>query len=830
MTNTRGLGVLGVLVAILAIVGAALWLLGDESAGAPAEVLIPRRTSGPGTTLPEGRTLPDRRPAEAEPDALAVPPDAVADAGVEEPEPAIYSGHVRDPDEQPVEGARLELYVHEGRDWRDSEPLGSATSDADGAFRIELPVRPEQDLLIYAQAKGHGTLSMNPVHPDVEIPIQLMWVTTVSGTVRDAQTSTPVEGAEVFMSRNDKVVTAADGTFSLGGLVVGWESQLIAEHPDYARTEETFLVRERDPLQLDLELAPGVALRLPVIDRQTGAPLPGAEVRSYRGAPPFATADDDGLVALRVTEGEMRSFHVSHEGYASLGWTWSVKDPDPALPPELALAPLAFIDVRIESPDGSPIEGVATGLRNEAILFGEPEVPGDVREIHRLTGAARDHAPPGDESDANGHVLRSVVPLETPYTLKTYGKGYAPSSSEPVLVSQPGDRVGVVIVCQLAAIVEGLVERNGEPRPYVQIEARRSDGSFLSRGYSDEDGRYRIDRLEAGEVQLTVEDSGDPPQQATLTVEGGQEYVQDFVWTEIEAPIRGVVLRADGSPARDVLVFARSEVKDTGDSTRTADDGGFELAVTPGHVYEVTARDVQSRSVEGVAPGAEDVEIVLPLMGTLAIQLVDADTRQPVRAERSHGFGRWLNWRKPGEELFRPTHRAAVDVEGIAELTLPVGDAELSIHLEREGYAARRVTLPVATVEDPTPVPVLLQHTPTVQLRLRADPPRDEVRPDGCLLFALADSERSLLRGPFPEQGGPSNHRINGVNMWMEDFGMMERLLRVDAEGLVELRGLPSGRYTLLAFGDDVRFDPPTFDLPLAGDEPLEVRWSLTGP
>ena len=408
---------------------AVVWWLMEEDAEPGARPGLPT----PPVAADEP-SLPERALVGDEPAPLAPANDApvMLHEGPPAPGPPVYSGHVAGPDEQPVVGARIRLHPSGSGDWQERQPLAETRTAADGSFRLELPARPDGPLLAYAEADGHLARSMSPIEPGQPLSITLGWVARAYGTVRDAETGAPIEGARVSSMRGADVLSAADGTYAIDGVVVGQENRVRAEHPDYVASAELFHVRTRGPVQVDLQLAPGVALEIPVVDRVTGAPLPGAAFRYALEGAPFAYADDAGRYATRVSAGSEHHLYVTHEGYASLHWIWEVTDPDARHPPTVPLLPLSSIVGRVEDAEGRPLEGVSVFAANERGGGSIAEVPEEVREAHGLTGRARERASSSASTDADGRFVLEVLSLESPYTLTANREGLAPCRSSPV--------------------------------------------------------------------------------------------------------------------------------------------------------------------------------------------------------------------------------------------------------------------------------------------------------------------------------------------------------------------------------------------------------------
>ena len=63
---------------------------------------------------------------------------------------------------EPQDIARLRRAVG---DWQERVPLAETRTAADGSFRLELPARPDEPLLVYAEADGHLARSRSPIEP-----------------------------------------------------------------------------------------------------------------------------------------------------------------------------------------------------------------------------------------------------------------------------------------------------------------------------------------------------------------------------------------------------------------------------------------------------------------------------------------------------------------------------------------------------------------------------------------------------------------------------------------------------------------------------------------
>jgi hypothetical protein len=159
------------------------------------------------------------------------------------------------------------------------------------------------------------------------------------------------------------------------------------------------------------------------------------------------------------------------------------------------------------------------------------------------------------------------------------------------------------------------------------------------------------------------------------------------------------------------------------------------------------------------------------------------------------------------------------------QLKLPRGAVDVSVHLQESGYVARTV-LGVQVTADPEPAPIVvdLQRGVELELEVSGDAAFDRAVREGHVLFVLEQAQVPLVRGPFAEQGGESNHRVGGVNLWFEQPGLLQQMPDFGDGGIAKLGGLAPGRYTMKAFPDDFVFEPASFDV-AAGGSKVTLRW-----
>ncbi|MEM1451847.1 MAG: sigma-70 family RNA polymerase sigma factor [Planctomycetota bacterium] len=730
-----------------------------------------------------------------------------------------YLGTVSDPAGAPVSGARLRVFPKERGNWHELEPLAVATTGSDGRFEIPVPPELTSDrvLLLEASAPGHGSLSLDPLVPERAVNVTLEWRTDLIGRVVDSETDAPLAGVRIS-KEGEEAVSGLDGTFRLSGLRVGSTTRLQIMGDGYATTEIELTAPTRAPVERTFGLSPGKLLRITVVDRDTDAPLPGAVLSHYHG-PQLGEADTDGVVEVRIEPSSKLDLQITLAGYAH--WTWHFDELDESAPsePVVRLVRYGVIHGTLTGPDGDALAGAYLYASNDEDRgFGRHRVEDD------LPGSAFDRIERGinGPTDDDGRFMIHVLPSDAPFTVRGGSQEYVSIDHGPVAVREGGQRVLVDLAQRAGGTVRGRVLYNGEALSYARVLCKSASGEVTA-SRVDADGSYRIDSVPVGDAELTLRDdmrlATDVPEPLQITVGVGAEVLHDFILNSELEPIRGVVVEANGQPAADVFLSA-TQYSASGfvhAQSKTDAAGRFELSTAPGDPYTVRAFRDRGLSVsEEIAPGTEDVELVLPAAGAIHVRLVDAATGELILPTGSQLWR--IAWRPTGEDAFKDFRDTDV-VEGVIRLVVPLREeaetADLEVTMTEEGYAPYRAHgISIARAdESPRVLDIELQRGLSCKLKLVGEEPLTLEQRTGRLVFALHEDEEGALRGPFPQQGGPSNQRINGVNMWIGSPGLLHRLVDFEDDRTATLTGLAPGRYSLAVFPDELAFEPATFEV-----------------
>jgi hypothetical protein len=329
------------------------------------------------------------------------------------------------------------------------------------------------------------------------------------------------------------------------------------------------------------------------------------------------------------------------------------------------------------------------------------------------------------------------------------------------------------------------------------------------------DGSFTVHNVPPGEVTLSLRGpSGDRPRVMVATVTAGVETYVDLSFTERRSSIQGTVRNERGVPVIGVALTARRWMANETLQRFTAstdDAGRYTLDVIQGETYSIAVRvGVFHEERAGVAAGARDVDFPVPMLGKARLQFVDAATSQTILVLRSRGHV--AAWRQSSSVSYLPLVLGAIGAdlkrEGLLELELPLGRNDLRIAFDVDGYAPCDVLGALVTAEpDPEPLIVTLVRGATIVLR-RSSSELATTPQHRLFLLTEAESAARALRGPFAQQGGESNMRIGGVNLWLADPTLMHRHVSFEADGAAFLRGIAPGRYVLRAVPDDLEFTP----------------------
>ena len=799
---------LGVVVLLLvAAIGWILWSADDSTAVNPAQ------------QTPSNRTPPEhiQPPAPIALQRHAPPPLTPSSA-------RAFHGTVTTFPHTPVAGATVHLHADPVTATDHNAPLVTVETDAAGKFRIPVAVSWPATCTLVVEAPQFVSETKSDITADATIDVHLRQRFDLFGRVLAKDSSLPLSGATI-RGGESMVTTDADGYYELVATGVRGETWLQASCTGHADERVHVRLHDRKRTRVDIALQPTTAITVQIVDAESHAPISGAEVRKDRRSDIVATADPNGCFQWSVAADKPVWLMLGATGYCTIEWNWEVTTV-PTEPLRLPLIREATLTGKVTTFGGEPLAGSWLLAQQESRPFGRrdlwPELRRELGLPGKLSFDLNRHC--RARTDEEGRYRIVVVPDTGPYRVKAGHEGLVASVSRPHLLTVPGASAQVDFRLTRGGTIVGSALRNGEPwrGPVFWM---RADGSFGGRTETDAKGHYELRDVAPGPIEVVVRARTSAEfQRAALTVESNREHQQDFAWEESTSTIQGRVTSQSGEPAAGVRVRAVSFVDRAVTSVHaTTDEGGnYVIEVKPPGPFTVSLWHAGvPRKLENVAPGATGVDFLLPELGLLRLRLVEASTGQPVAAgdDDLHGVA----WKPSGEEVFHAA-RERLDSTGLIELRVPIGRVDVSFHLQNSGYAPLVAPNLLVTPEpNPSAIPIELVGGVEVVLEVEDHGAFAKARKDH-LVFLLERSQLGHLRGPFPNQAPPSNHRINGVCMRVAQPGLLNQMVYPDETGRAAFTGLRPGRYRLVAFPSNLTFTPSEFGVG-ENDATISITW-----
>jgi uncharacterized GH25 family protein len=295
-----------------------------------------------------------------------------------------------------------------------------------------------------------------------------------------------------------EAVADGDGAYQLPGVAEGTRS-ILAEERDHPRAVQTLTIHPGSN-HLDFQLADGREVSGQVVDPQ-GQPVPGAEVSlsspagGWHGA--ATTGPDGGFRLTAVPDGAYRLL-AEKEGWAASRSAEEVR---------VAGGPVAGLVVRLDR--GGAIVGRISGLGFEELSrvqisasspAGGQLGQADYQGSYRIASLS-----PGDW----------IVEAQLPEGRRAVGRvRLAPGQTQASLDLEFGGGL----------TLSGVILQGQHPVAGAMVTVQASNGGLLHGARSGPDGRFRLEGLDAGPIEVVVV-RGDAPFRQPLDLSADREIV-----------------------------------------------------------------------------------------------------------------------------------------------------------------------------------------------------------------------------------------------------------------------------------------------------------------
>ncbi len=413
---------------------------------------------------------------------------------------ATITGEVVGPDGSPVASAQVSAMVEVGSVSGAGAVYFSDQSMAhdrtDEAGRFELGSVPPGKVRVSASAQGwlraeDRLVDLVPGGGLEDLRLVLRRGATVTGQVSDAD-GLPADGVMVrveerprmmMVSRPAMTVAGGDGRYALEGVEPGLRTILATDD------EQRRVTREIDVLpgvnRLDLRFGGGFEISGRVAD-QTATPLAGARVslhassRSWRGSETVA-GEDGSFSFTDVAEGDY-FLRAGHPGYASHS---------SSEPLRIAGGSLSGIEIRLQS--GSVIRGRILGLE-----------AGELARVELMAATMNRDIAIGRVGHDGDYEIRDVGPGQWQIQAMVDTR----QATASVQIDEGATEARVDLEFGAGLTLSGQLLSAGEPLSGLIVMVSGTDVLTHAGSQTDHQGRFRLEGLEPGRLQLTVRDIG----------------------------------------------------------------------------------------------------------------------------------------------------------------------------------------------------------------------------------------------------------------------------------------------------------------------------------
>lgn len=443
----------------------------------------------------------------------------------------------------------------------------------------------------------------------------------ITGTVINATTQSPINGARVQLSGAISAVTAGDGQFTLTEVSQG--SQILrVSAADFNDATQTVTVvagqtASAGTIALTLRNITGTINGRILSDGDADTPVAGATVAVLNATPPLSVPSGaDGRFTLTGVPQGAQTLQVSASGFNAATKTVTVVAGQSVAAGTIALTPF-------------PTTGTVTGSIFTEGNADDPVVGATVLVVNTTP-------PLSVRTGTNGQfILRGV--LEGAQTLRVSAQGFIDATRAVTVVAGQSVSTGPIALrpFPLTGRVTGTVTDATTNKPL-------DDASVAVNGTTNStdtqpDGSFTLDGVLQGSQTLRVRKEGFNDATRAVTVVAGQSVSAGTIaLTSTTGSITGAVVNATTQEplSERVIRVAGSEI-----FARTRNDGSFTLeGIPPGAqtvLFNIPGFQEVTRTVTVVAGQSVSVgTIAMPVRtftGTLIGKVVDEVSRAPIQ-------------------------------------------------------------------------------------------------------------------------------------------------------------------------------------------------------
>ena len=632
------------------------------------------------------------------------------------------AGKVIEASGEPIAGGLIML-VDPRSAFTGTAPKVEGVTAGDGTF--SLVAMPARDMVLVVRAIGFAThMESNLSLPALNLTITLEAGVSIRLKAVDAdQPAMPApEVSAAVMYRGGFAAGTTDERGDLlienlptkGSRMWGGQQQVVLWGGGYV--VRMVQLASKEPIDGildvgDVEMTKGGVVKGKVLDKVTGDPVEGAQLRSMGGLDPqlefmgavSTSSAADGSYELRGVPLKAHTILATHPDYVSDlddmalvqamqggGGTLLFSEGQKKAEHDLELTPAMTATGVVLAPDGNPVAGAKVGVRDQMAIF------------RRILGGNI----PNAVTDAEGRFtlggLKKGQAVQVTATHRDYGssKSVAARAGEPLTLSltEPLLLKGTVVDERDAPVsgVRVTVERAKQPARSRGLVGPDEDSGATRPAVTDKEGRFLLRNAPPGELKVTFDHREYDLAETPINVAPGTGE-RDLGRTVLQRGLglEGQVVDEDGEPAAGVTINANwhsdgnrnarnaATPGRTNGSDTTDEEGRFTIYGLKEGKYKLRTWQPGLYSTHPVSQtGAKDIRVVLMRAGqltgrvtSLGAPVTNASVTARIGTQNAHGHTDWdhLGW-------------ARTDSDGVFQLNSLPPDRAFSLQITHDAH------------------------------------------------------------------------------------------------------------------------------------------------
>ncbi|WP_169907692.1 carboxypeptidase regulatory-like domain-containing protein [Priestia abyssalis] len=462
-----------------------------------------------------------------------------------QPNPGTLTGQVTDSNGTPIIGATVSVQLSTGT----GIIIASAVTDSNGIYTI--PGLSSGTYTVNATAPNFQTaISGAVISPNATTTVNFALAPNpgaITGQITDAQTGTPIAGANVEVRVVDSsgaivatVFSDPNGQYLVNQLAPGSYTLIIsAGNFQTAAVSEMVVSGQTSTANVSLSPSPG-SITGPVLNSQGGTPIPGAAVNVVNSQGALITTvltSEDGTFVVNGLPPDQYTLTIFADNFQN-GTVGAFVQSNVTTPVTVSLVPQP---------------GQITGTVN-------PVVTGTVARLLDNNGRFIDSAVTNPDG---AFQFSNLAPGS--YTVSATAPGFGTTNAGVTVVANQSSSVSLDLVPNPGTVSGVITSSNGQPLANALVHITDSTGTVIGFAFTDVQGQYTITNIPAGSYTLKASAENFIPSFVGVVLNPGQDLTGVNLSLEASpGSINGQITSSQtGAPIGGATVVVRDAVTQT---------------------------------------------------------------------------------------------------------------------------------------------------------------------------------------------------------------------------------------------------------------------------